>query len=235
MLSGILATGALASDHDDGQTEVKSKALNLTDLFVFREGDQTGVSTDNDNLIFIMNTNDRSVARQQYYFNTNARYEFHVSRRADRDAPVTADDDIILRFEFSEPNSAGAQELTVTTIVDDVETSVDVVAGGGAILSTLLNGNPVTNDVDIAGTQLSVFAGLREDPFFFDVEQFFRLRAGLAGFGPAVGFRDADTAVDFTSGYNVNAIVVRVPIAWLEGSSGATTFDVWETISLLQQ
>lgn len=234
MVSGALATGAFASDHDDGQTEVKSKALNLTDLYVFREGDQTGVAADNDNLIFIMNTNDRSLARQQYYFNTSARYEFHVTRRADRNEPVTADDDVILRFEFSEPNAAGAQELTVTTIVDGEETSVNTAAGGGAILSTLLNGTPTSNAVDIDGTQLTVFAGLREDPFFFDAEQFFRVRAGLAGFGPAVGFRDADTAVDFTAGYNVNSIVVRVPISWLGGASAATTFDVWETISLLQ-
>ena len=54
------------------------RAIVGEDLFVFREGDQTGVAADNDNLIFIMNTNDRSLARQQYYFNTNARYEFLV-------------------------------------------------------------------------------------------------------------------------------------------------------------
>lgn len=77
-----------------------------------------------------------------------------------------------------------------------------------------------------------MFAGLREDPFFFDVEQYFRVRAGAAGTGPAVGFRSPTTAVDFAKGYNVNAIAVRVPIKFLQGGSQAKVFDVWETISV---
>jgi hypothetical protein len=47
-----------------------------------------------------------------------------------------------------------------------------------------------------------------------------------------VGFRSPDEAVDFAKGYNVNTIVVRVPIAFLAGDNGSTTFDVWETISI---
>ncbi|MGH2406092.1 MAG: DUF4331 family protein, partial [bacterium] len=68
----------------------------------------------------------------------------------------------------------------------------------------------------------------REDPFFFDVEQFFRVRAGALGIGPAAGFRSP--GLDFTAGYNVNAIVVGVPLAFLQGTTPATTFDLWETI-----
>jgi hypothetical protein len=89
---------------------------------------------------------------------------------------------------------------------------------------------PTINAVTLGGSQLDVYAGLREDPFFFDVEQFFRVRAGLLGLGPSVGFRNP--GLDFTSGYNVNSIVVRVPIAFLQGATTATTFDVWETISV---
>lgn len=47
---------------------------------------------------------------------------------------------------------------------------------------------------------------------------------------------DADTETlrlfDFTAGYNVNAIVVRAPRAFLQGRSTATTFDVWTTITV---
>jgi hypothetical protein len=50
--------------------------------------------------------------------------------------------------------------------------------------------------------------------------------------GPAVGFRDPGTAIDFTVGYNVNAIAVQIPIALLQGSTDATTFDVWTTVSV---
>ncbi len=77
-----------------------------------------------------------------------------------------------------------------------------------------------------------MFAGLREDPFYFDVEQFFRVRAGALGIGPKVGFRTPDKAVDFAKGYNVNAITVRVPQSLLRGRTAVTTFDVWETISV---
>ena len=84
---------------------------------------------------------------------------------------------------------------------------------------------------------MKVFAGLREDPFFFDVEQFFKIRADWRAAAPGSGTvvpRDLDTAVDFAKGYNVNAIAVSVPIAFLANGSGATTFDVWETISVPQ-
>ncbi|MGB3614122.1 MAG: DUF4331 family protein [Elainellaceae cyanobacterium] len=90
----------------------------------------------------------------------------------------------------------------------------------------------MVNANSVGGANVQVFAGLREDPFFFDVEQFFRVRAGALGTGPAVGFRDPATAIDFAQGYNVNAIAVRVPITLLQGSTAATTFDVWETVSV---
>jgi hypothetical protein len=73
---------------------------------------------------------------------------------------------------------------------------------------------------------------LREDPFFFDVEQFFRVRAGALGIGPAVGFRPNDRALDFAKGYNVNTIVVRVPQLFLQAEKGGNIYDIWETISL---
>jgi hypothetical protein len=233
----VLATpfAGLASDHDDGENDVKARALNLTDLYVFREGDQTGYSADNANLIFIMNTNPRSLARQQYYFSTQARYEFHVTRRSGPDDTVTGADDVILRFEFSPPDASKQQVITVSTIVDGVTDSTTTTTDGNPILTSPLgepDPPPILSEVSLAGSTLTVFAGLREDPFFFDVESFFRVRAGALGLGPAVGFRSPDEAVDFAKGYNVNTIVVRVPIAFLAGDNGSTTFDVWETISI---
>jgi hypothetical protein len=225
--------GARASDHDDGETDQKARSLNLTDLYVFREGDQNGNPGDNDKLIFIMNTNPRSVARQQYFFSTRARYEFHVSRRGtDVDSAVTASDDVVLRFEFGPPNASKEQAITVTALRD----GQTLTASGG--LTTPLGAAPANNTVSLGGSTLTVFAGLREDPFFFDVEQFFKVRAAALATpdpGPvAGGFRPASTAVDFTAGYNVNSIVVRVPVAFLQGSASPapTVFDVWETISL---
>jgi len=227
----LVAPGLLvASDHDDGETDTKGRNVNLTDLYAFREGDQTGNAAQNSNLILVMNTNPRSVARQQYYFSTRARYEFRIERAASNTAAPTAAGlarpDVVLRFEFSEPNASTQQTIKVTAIRDGAR-----MAATGAVTTPLTAGaSPTINAVSLGDFTLHVFAGLREDPFFFDVEQFFRVRAGLAGLGPSVLFRSP--GLDFTAGYNVNSIVVRVPIAFLQGSTALTTFDVWETISV---
>ncbi len=222
-----------ASDHDDGDIDVRSRALSLTDLYVFREIDVNPAAQAND-LILVMNTNPRSLARQQYFFSSAARYEFRISRVANNNAVPTARPDLTLRFSFSEPQgSPRRQRMTLTLIDEKGTTTVNRTIGGGAMQTTPLAtaSSPFLNQVRVRGSNLTVFAGLREDPFFFDVEQFFRVRAGLLGRGPAVGFRAPEDAVDFATGYNVNTIVVRVPRRLLQGSGQATTFDVW--LSLL--
>ncbi|HZL71190.1 MAG TPA: DUF4331 family protein [Planctomycetota bacterium] len=243
LLAGAAALWSVASDHDDGETATKGRSVNLTDVYAFREGDQSGNPADNDKLILVMNTNPRSLARQQYYFATNARYEFHLTRRAGPDAPVTATDDVILRVEFGAPDASNQQSMTLTAIRDGAPLAATTVVGGGPILTTPV-GQPdpaeFNNSILLDGASLTAFAGMREDPFFFDVEQFFRVRAFALGLGPDPRptpgsgplFRDAATAVDFTSGYNVNSIVLRVPISFLAGATGSTTFDVWTTISV---
>jgi hypothetical protein len=209
------------------------------------EQDQTGVVPPDNALIFIMCANPRSVARQQYYWATNARYEFHVSRvPSGIDGAVTATDDVILRFEFGAPDVNKRQQIIVTAIRDGVAESATLRSDNSLpVLTRPLEATEPTSvpasdihPVSLFGSTLTVFSGLREDPFFFDVEQFFRIRAGAPGIGqgPAAGPRTLDTALDFTKGYNVNSIVVRVPRAFLQGTGSATVFDVWETISVRQ-
>lgn len=66
-LAAAIAPGSIkASDHDDGEVELKGRNLNLTDLYVFRDKDQNSAANDDD-LVLIMNTNPRSLARQQYF------------------------------------------------------------------------------------------------------------------------------------------------------------------------
>ncbi len=213
-----------ASDHDDGVVDTKGQNLNLTDLYVFRDGDQNPKAS-KDDLVFIMNTNPRSVARQQYFFSNRARYEFKVARVKNNDATPTGKADITLRFEFDAPKADQSQRITMTAIRDGK-------AFKARSITTPLGQAAQGRNIRLGQSQFQVFAGLREDPFFFDVEQFFRVRAGALGRGPAVGFRSPDQALDFTKGYNVNAIALKVPIQWLQGNSKATTFDVWETISV---
>lgn len=214
-----------ASDHDDGEVDTKGRNLNLTDLYVFREGDQNPHASDED-LVLIMNTNPRSLARQQYFFSTNARYEFHIDQVSGKEAAVTGQADTTLRFEFGPPNRQQEQSITITAIRNGkAETTT-------AVTTAITDDSPNITQASLGGQKIDVFSGLREDPFFFDVEQFFRVRAGAAGLGPAVGFRSPDQAVDFTAGYNVNAIAIRVPKALLQVEGPSDVFDVWTTVSV---
>ncbi|MBX3170001.1 MAG: DUF4331 family protein [Candidatus Eremiobacteraeota bacterium] len=268
-LAGItLATGVIAaafhttapvkaSDHDDGETNIKARNLNLTDLYVFREDWQTGVNAApaNQNMIFIMNTNPRSLPRQQYFFNTNAVYSFFVSRRAGQDDDVTGVPDLAFDFNFGQPSNAGSQSITlnIRRFTNGQVTATETLNAGTTTAAPVIDDpntkpfpNPTNNPVTTTNGDLTVFAGLREDPFFFDVDAFFRTRAAIAPFNspsPAnvgnrgTGLLTAGTnipanAIDFAKGYNVNAIVMRVPITLLRGGTNDGIFDVWETIAV---
>lgn len=231
-LIAVLTPGIIAaSDHDDGEVDIKGRTVNLTDLYAFREKDQNSGAADGD-LVLIMNSNPRSVARYQYYFSTTAVYQFHITQVADVNSTATGKQDIVLRFAFSPPNSRGMQAVAITTIRGGSSTTTNTTVNNSLIATTPLNSNSVLNTVPVSGSNLTVFAGLREDPFFFDVEQFFRVRAGALGTGAKVGFKPASQALDFAKGYNVNTIAVRVPKAFLQAGTGANTFDVWSTISV---
>lgn len=250
-----------ASDHDDGETSTKGRNVNLTDLYVFREVDQQnqidggsrvfgGATDPNSNMVLMMNTNPRSLPRQQYFFaNSPTRYNFFVTRvtgtaNSFSNRP-TGLPDFVLRFTFGAPDANSQQAITLSRAfarngVIDESTAVGVSAGTTtAAVPGLGSPSAVINSGKIGADNFTVFAGLREDPFFFDVTQYFRVRAGAAGAGPAVGFRSAATAIDFTKDYNVNAIVLRVPLSFLQRQadgtlSSATAFDVWETIEVQQ-
>jgi hypothetical protein len=237
----LLPAPLRASDHDDGETSAKGRARNLTDLFVFREDDQTGNPADATNLVFIMNTNPRSLARQQYFFSATAQYEFHVQRAADPDARPLGGQDLLFRFQFTSPDERGQQNILFTVVVFENNLPVRTQTFQAGKTTPAVPGlgqptpSPAVNMVQVGPHLVSIFAGLREDPFFFDEEQFFRVRAGLLGRGPVTTFRSADNAIDATKGFNVNAIVMRVPLALLQqGLFGITTFDTWASINALQ-
>ena len=231
-LIALLTPGIIvASDHDDGEVDIKGRAVNLTDLYVFREKDQNSGAAEGD-LVLILNSNPRSVARYQYYFSTSALYQVHISQVGEVNSTPTGRADIILRFAFSPPNNKGMQAVAVTALRGSSETVAKTTVNGGLIATTPLNSNAVLNTVPVGDSNLTVFAGLREDPFFFDVEQFFRVRAAALGTGPRTAFKEPSQAIDFTKGYNVNTIAVRVPKAFLQAGTGADTFDVWSTVAI---
>jgi hypothetical protein len=104
--SGVLIVRA--SDHDDGEFDEKGRAYALTDLYAFREDwhDSTG---DSGNLILVMNTSPRSLPKQQYFFSTKARYEFHIKRVTDRTVAYSSGEDVLMRLGFTAPDADDKQ------------------------------------------------------------------------------------------------------------------------------
>ena len=66
---------------------------------------------------------------------------------------------------------------------------------------------------------VSFFAGLTDDPFFFDIPAFNRFAGSVLGGTPNVALlsRGRDTF----AGYNVQMIALRVPVEMLRGSAGS--------------
>ncbi|HEY4178230.1 MAG TPA: DUF4331 family protein [Kofleriaceae bacterium] len=262
LLAGAGVLGATqigqASDHDDGETDIKSRALNITDHFAWKQGS---------NLVLTMYVNPRGLPGRQYDLSSNARYEIHVSKVGNKlDAP-TATEDFVFRFEAAPAAADGTQAITLTEVKNGVAGTA-VTGTSTAIGDSLDNANLKINTNGPDGSKY--FVGERADAFTFDVQRFFQVRTYLAtrffggpgGIGNAAAtladnckgqhflggqtvlggtadpdgddinlFNPSSCAPDFTHNYNVTALVLEIPIASL---GGGTVFDTWSTISVKQ-
>jgi Domain of unknown function (DUF4331) len=246
---------AEASDHDDGETDIKSRALNLTDHFVFTPDGGTSMA-------LVMYFNPRSLPGKQYFLSANARYEFHLTKVGARNAVPAPKDDYVFRFEASAPTASGDQFITLTALKDGNVIGSHI--GKSATLASSQSASPFSNTATIDSQSIRYFVGMRADSFHFDVNRFFQVRAFLAQrFFGKNGMPDGDTpalapncegdaflagatdvdgdqvnlwnppscAPDFTKNLNVTAIVLTVPKALL---GGGNVFDTWSSISVLQ-
>jgi hypothetical protein len=260
-----------ASDHDDGEptSDLKGRAVNLTDHYAFRS------PSDPSQLTLTMYFNPRSLPGYAYFMSTQSRYEIHVSRAASKTAKPTTKDDVLFRFEATDsPSSAGVQDVKLSVFKDGKSVGTD---DGKTTSYAKSKANDITtNSVKIGDHTLQYFIGTRSDGFHFDVIRFFQVRAFLADrfFGGANGngnpnagladncrgdkflanllpggvaeneaggmsdgdvinlFNPPTCAPDFTKNYNVTAIVLNVPIAFLQKSGDQTLFDTWSTMSV---
>jgi hypothetical protein len=245
---------AMASDHDDGDADLKGRALNLTDHYAFKSG------TD---LSLITYVSPRSLPDRQYFLSTNARYEQHISKVAAKTDVPTGKDDYVLRFEAGAPDAAGVQPIKLTLLKDGTEVGTHM--GSSTSFENSKANTVTTNTATIGGMTIKYFVGMRADSFTFDVQRFFQVRSFLATrffggsggngnasaslapncrgdalFAEGSGGADADgvnlwnppsCAPDFTKNYNVLSIAANVAIADL---GGGAVFDTWSTISVLQ-
>jgi len=111
--------------------------------------------------------------------------------------------------------------------------------------NTLVGGKKISGPVNtVIGSAdgIQVFAGPRDDPFFIDLEQFFRIvpdrkpitgpLSQLPSTQSAGTFRPSGQALDYVRGFNDMAIVIELPTSMLVGDpQHPGKFGVWGTTS----
>lgn len=202
-LLGALAAIALATSL--GYAALPSIAADHLDAPAVKKDGRTDItdiyafrSMENpDNTVLIMDVNPLAGVVSGTSFDPKATYEFLVDNDGDARADVT------LSASFT-GSDQGRQRLKV-------KLNGETVGNGSADGRVTLQGGG------------RAWAGLADDPFFFDLQAF---NDQVKGAGGSRTFCDAN-AVDFFAGTNISAIVLEVPSAWL--TDGSSTIGVWAT------
>jgi hypothetical protein len=147
-----------------------------------------------ENTVLIMDVNPLAGVLSGTSFDPKGTYEFLVDNDGD------ARPDVTLSATFSDTGSGQ---------------HVKVKRGSATV------GNASTGDTFSLRGGGQAWAGVVDDPFFFDLQAF---NDQVKGAGGSRTFCDAG-AVDFFAGTNVSAIVLEVPSAWLTGAS--SNVGVW--------
>jgi hypothetical protein len=213
----------LASDHQDTPEVELSPRLDINDVYVFP-------GSTPDRLVLAVTTSSplTPAASSIASFDPGQLYQIKVDNTGD------AVEDLVLQFVFT--RAGNGQQVVFLGPASPVLTG-----GQSRILETDATLTGPINTVLGSGTPIQLFAGLREDPFFIDLEQFFRIipdrgpvTGPLSKIGPqpeATSFRNP--GIDFLAGINTLAIVVELPESMLlpAGAGADPRIGVWATTS----
>lgn len=203
-------TTADAADHGDAPLVQSNPAFDINDVYAFRPA-----ATD-DLCIIVTVFPSLPGSPVGNMFGNDGFYMIDIDNNDDNQPDFT------IQTVFD--GQGAAQDFTVTglggvTLTQDVSTA----------------SSPAIASATVTGGTMRAWAGLAEDPFFFDLAGF---QAFLAGnYVPAMGLRSATggTPADFFAGRNVSAIAVQFPITLVNGGGGANTGSVNISARTLQQ
>lgn len=198
-LAAILAGVFVAADHIDAPA-VAGGSNDITDLYVFRSQE------DNNNLVFVANIQGllSPADSETASFDEETLVEFNIDNTGDNVEDLVIQcfyiDDKLWVYGPVAPSATGTQSKPMTSANS---VTVDITQYGESAKIGSGNG-------------MRVFAGPRDDPFFFDFAQYSEIIAGNAG-----SFNDPGD--DTFAGTNVLSTVVEVPKSQLGGG----TLNVW--------
>jgi hypothetical protein len=214
------ASSLVASDHQDTPEVELNPRMDINDVYAF-----PGASSDR--IVLAVTTSSPIVggASANASFDPNLLYQIKVDNTGD------ALEDLVFQVRFE-----GMGATQVVRVVGPVAPNQT-----GA-RNTLVSSGPETSgpvNAVIGGSNgMQVFAGLRGDPFFIDLEQFFRIipdRRPVTGDLSKIPDTPSASAwrtpgVDFLKGISALAIVIELPVSQLTTTS-SKKIGVWATIS----
>ncbi len=198
-----LITGGLiyAADHIDAPA-VTGQSSDITDLYVFQ-------AQNTSNLVFVANTQGLLApgATAGAKFDANTVIEFNIDNNADNI------EDLVIQCKYD----AASNSMQVYGPIVPSEKGLRSKLEGSVTASATVTAYGSTAVIGTGATGIKVFAGPRDDPFFFDLDQYKKVIAGTA-----TGFRTP--GVDAFASTNVLSVVVEVPKSMLNSSG---TVGVW--------
>ena len=219
---GVLTTRhVLASDHQDSPDVELNPSMDMTDFYAFPGSSSGRIALVLNSWAFLTPAETPSTS-----FDPNLLYQFKIDNTGD------AKEDLVMQVVFT---GTGANQTV--SLYGPIAPPVV-----GAMQNTLSTSKPVltgkVNTMLGSNTGIQLFAGARSDPFFIDLEQFFRVLpdrkpvtgplAQLPSTQSATSFRNP--GIDFVKGHNVLSIVVELPTSMLT-AGGNTKIGLWGTIS----
>lgn len=227
LVAGLATVGRLrASDHQDTPEVELSPRFDVNDVYAF-----PGATPDRTVLVLGTSSPLTPAKTPSFTFGTKDQelYQIKVDNTGD------AVEDLVFQITFN--GTAGHQRVTLRGPVKPNTTGpANTLVGGKKTVSGPVN--TVLGSAD--GVQL--FAGPRDDPFFIDLEQFFRIvpdrkpvtgpLSQLPSTPTATSFRAAGQALDYVRGFNDMAIVIELPTSMLVANAQHPgKFGVWGTTS----
>jgi len=222
---GFAATAAVirnarGSDHQDTPDVELNPASDMTDVYAFPSPTAGRTVLVLNSWAFITPAEAATT-----YFDPNLLYQLKIDTNTD------GVEDKVIQVTFNGQGADQTVEVRGPMAPPVVGAMGNVVAKTPAALTGQIN-------TVLANGDLQVFAGVRDDPFFIDLEQFFRIipdRKPVTG--PLAALPDQPTAtsfrnpgVDYVKGFNVLSIVIELPTAALTAGRNAK-IGVWGTIS----
>ena len=209
------ATYLKAADHGDAPLTAHDLGADLNDVYMFRD------PNDNSRLILIMTVHGFIVpgeASNFGIFDPAIRYRFELETTGD----ARPDGDIDVRFSPRVAVGGVPQPQTATISLPNGVTFTAPSTNSSNTADVAPTPVITTN----SQTGVMFFAGLTDDPFFFDIPAFGRFNASIRAGAPNPGVfsRGRDTF----AGYDTMAIALSIPISFIRGP-GNTIGAIIET------